>query len=346
MLSRLVRFVAVCVLACLPTHALFGQIFGVPQIGMHAGEWALTPIMERQANSAWLTKAVLALRTTEAQGDNIVSIVYERDPANPCQWIAKAWSTSDPWDAIKTVKMQYAIGDEYDSRWQVGQGPKDTSAPKPTYAYVKGFYESDPVGIAINNLPDRDDYVTAFVEWGYCSAKVPFEVRDAVTGEWKIDAALNGYAQVFDAVVADDPTPPDTTHPQPSIPSNPPPSWFPPGTTIPSAPSAFCQYWFNSGCFTVNFGWGSWTSGAWVSDGENQLTQRCFYKRLNCRTRMLVKFCVLPDGTIGVESTSTEQECWTQKVYAQMPATGCEFPPPDYVDDMNPPNQPPPTGPL
>lgn len=345
MSSRLVQWITAVVFMCLIVPSSFGQQYGIPQVGMRNVDWALTPIMQKQPSSAWLTRAVLALRTTEATGDNIVAVLYERDPSSPCHWIAKSWASSDPWDAIKTVKADFSIGDEYDPRWQVGQGPKDTSTPKPTYAYVKGFFADDPVGIAINDAPDRDEYVTAFVEWGYCSAKVPFEVKDPATGEWKIDSALNGYAHVFDAIIAGTTLPPPPpNHPQPSIPLNPAPSWFPPGTTVPAAPSQFCQYWFGSGCFPVVMGWGPWTSGAWVNTGESILFAKCFYQRLTCRSQMVVTFCVLPDGTIGVEETTYEQECWTEIGTAQRPATGCTTPPPSYVDDWNPPDQPPPAG--
>ncbi|MBY0312876.1 MAG: hypothetical protein K2W85_12465 [Phycisphaerales bacterium] len=285
--------------------------------------WRFVPVVRVEAGLPDTVHSVLALRNDpDPTSLAIQAVWYVRDESDGCEWSAKTWEAATVQDAVYAVKMNLDIDESFDKYWGVqlvGEGIP-AGGSRPEVGYANGFYVTDPLGVWVNTLPDRDQTVQMLDALGYPVADNPVE-RTFESGEGKASAFLNTMTAIVNFAAAQ-PTPPSPSHPIPEIPTPVPSNWpgFPPGTVIPAAPSWWCPAWFYDGCFKVRFGWGEWVAGDWEFKNFYELTQRCIWVRRVCRSQQVVEMCVATNGTISVRRSGYEQECWTEESYTQKPA--------------------------
>ena len=224
-------------------------------------------------------------------------------------WASKAWTSQDPWEAIKALKLELGIPDEQDERWSAadwsapGQGVGD---PEPPSDYLKGLLADDPFAALVIASPDGDLLVTLLASVGYKAADLPIDKNDECTTAER----LNVLAEFSKDMYLDDDVSSlilpvdhdlcdDLTYiaigpigPPPTKPNK--PTWAPPWSPAPVVPTV--PPWFTGGppatweCRTVPlFGGGTncicsrriqW--GRWETNPRGSIRWRRFIETETC----------------------------------------------------------------
>lgn len=286
------RWLVAAVATVMTTAMAVAQTNHVAWSKIETGSWTFNPIYTQTAETGPSVVSFLALADPAAlSGDNIVAVWYQRDAGG---WTAKSWETSDPWEAIKSVKLALGVADEEDERWGVPGSDDDLAAVEEPKDYTVGVLAEDPLAPLIVGSPDRAALVEFLTSIGYKAADVPVDKDDGCTTNAKLDGmAADAAAMVADGdetilslssqaslcdVFAGPPRGPRPT--KPAKPANP-PAWSPPGT-VPTAPAWTPGTWPVAPgwrCRTVSIGgggtncictriryWGRWettTCGIW-----------------------------------------------------------------------------------
>lgn len=166
--------------------------------------WALTPIVVDTLDGDRV-HSFLALNQGAAFEANLQAVWYIKDTEYECSWYALTWDTSDPWDAIKTVKVSLGISDDDDPNWAVSVESTAWSEPKELFDYSAGFMADDGLGRAINTLPDRDEWVAWLVDIGYKAAEIKFEKAVESTDPAYPSTVLSQYAGAVEKILAQGP---------------------------------------------------------------------------------------------------------------------------------------------
>jgi hypothetical protein len=138
------------------------------------GDWHVVPITADGPNGTRIVHSVLALKNkAEVIGENIVSLWYQRDSSGA--WSAKAWESSDQWQAIEAVKSDAGIGNQYDDRWPTIDPKLESIVPEAPKGYAQGLLTTDPIFNIIVESPSRPEIVELLAAVGYKAADVPIE---------------------------------------------------------------------------------------------------------------------------------------------------------------------------
>lgn len=295
------RVAAACaVFAAVPA---FAQTCSVAWSKIEAGPWLLTPIYTEVSGQAPQVQSFLALAAPGTSfGNNLVAVWYVRDGTG---WTTKSWSTSDPWEAIKSVKSQLAIPDDQDVRWGIPGSDMGIQTPEPPKDYTAGVLADDQFAALIASSPARDELVAVLTGAGYKAADVPLEKDDGCT----TNAKLEGIAAAIEQTL----TGPESTMVDRSM-----TAWvasgaagcgfgelaaeivvMPPQPLTPYGPPS---YTCNTSYFTID-GWARWlTCQTWFE--TRTVTQKRTRARMNPTPPPTYDFC---DQTrSGTETRKTE----------------------------------------
>lgn len=136
-------------------------------------DWVYVPVVIEDQGVCGVP-GVLALRDPAAAiGANIVAIWYENPGVPGADWASVAWTTSNPWEAIKWVKAEYGIDDEWDDLWPAGSASPAESFANPA-EYTLGLMADDPLQM-ITSDPQGVELVALLTDLGYQSASVPID---------------------------------------------------------------------------------------------------------------------------------------------------------------------------
>lgn len=138
---------------------------------MHREGWTFIPVatVNDQVTSV---HGVLALRDLAGTiGQNIVAIWYASPQHANGTWTAKAWDSSDPSEAVKYIKNEYAIDDAWDFLWSIAPSSGAPAAPAP---FASGAMVGDPIAPWLQTSL-RDELVIYLASVGYRIADVPIE---------------------------------------------------------------------------------------------------------------------------------------------------------------------------
>lgn len=174
------------------------------------GGWAMTPVVTKTGSNPWEVHSFLAIAKAPT-GQNLRAIWYVRGTKANCEWTTKTWDTADVWDAIKYVKSEVSIPDDYDGWWATTAVVSSTSVALTPELYATGFKQSDPWGVTITSTADRDTWVEWLEEAGYKCANIPFEKKEASADPAYGAKVLSANAETLDGVMAQTGTPPPLT---------------------------------------------------------------------------------------------------------------------------------------
>jgi len=195
-LSRWTKALALAAVFAGATTATAQTTHHVARSKIVTGPWTLTPIYASENGTPGAVVSFLALANQAALGgDNLIAVWYQRDAT---EWTAQSWETTDPWEAIKSVKASLAIPDDEDDRWAVSGSPDLTTMPLIPEGYLGGLPASDPLAPFIAFSADRNELVAFLVSIGYKAADVPVEKDDGCGA----DAKLNGFADMIEQTLA------------------------------------------------------------------------------------------------------------------------------------------------
>lgn len=154
--------------------------------------WTMTPI----CNDDNTVHSFLALMdTNNTLGSNIAAVWYIRDGQT---WTTQSWETTDPWEAIKSVKSILNISEDEDERWGIpGDDDSIKEAMEPA-VYFLGVMASDPMAAYVAGAPDRDALISYLTSIGHPAADVPVEQETECTTEDKLNALVT---EIEDEVV-------------------------------------------------------------------------------------------------------------------------------------------------
>lgn len=213
-------------------------------------DWDFVPVVVQDVGTL-VVPGVLALRdTSQTVGDNLVAVWYENPGGQGIEWPAKSWESQDQWEAIKWIKEQFGIGDEYDLLWPTIDPKTEDWSTEVPQNYFKGMLTSDPFS-ELTTEPDGETVVALLTAMGYKSASIdvdkvgPCDTRVilpalanttafAVLGQPPLEQVEDRFAALVPATcaqVAPPPPPPPppvvpgTTTPQPGPPLNPGGPW-------------------------------------------------------------------------------------------------------------------------
>ncbi|MFN7429614.1 MAG: hypothetical protein ACK5TP_03420, partial [bacterium] len=191
-----VAFAALCAVAA---TVVAEPTYHVARSKIESGPWTFTPIYTKENGKVGQVVSFLALADPSTRvGNNLVAVWYQRDGAG---WSAKSWETSDPWEAIKSVKGAMGISEDEDDRWGVpGSGFLAAVAKQPITVskqpitvverpkkYALGVLATDPFAAAVLASPNKDEVVELLTSVGYAAADVTLEKDDGCTLEAKLD---------------------------------------------------------------------------------------------------------------------------------------------------------------
>lgn len=296
------------------------------------GPWTFNPICTVDEHGGVIVQSMLAIADPSFTiGDNIVSVWYYRDGED---WASKAWTSQDPWEAIKALKLELGIPDEQDERWSAadwsapGQGVGD---PEPPSDYLKGLLADDPFAALVIASPDGDLLVTLLASVGYKAADLPIDKNDNCTtverlnvlAEFSKDMYLDDDVSYLILPVDHDLCDDHTNiaigpiGPPPTKPNK--PTWAPPWSPAPVVPTV--PPWFTGGppatweCRTVPlFGGGTncicsrriqW--GRWETNPRGSIRWRRFIETETC-TDINVPCPAAGPPSAGSNCTSTYRE--------------------------------------
>lgn len=166
--------------------AAFGQTYHVAPTTIDVGPWTFNAVIQdAPAPAAGEPQGpprvigFLALAAAGgAVGNNIVSVWYQSNPATGA-WTAKAWTSTDPWVAVKSIRDTYSISGEEDDLWKIhGESANIPPSGETPQDYENGLLRGDPLFALVNAAPNRDQIVEALVMVGYTAADLPIEKGD------------------------------------------------------------------------------------------------------------------------------------------------------------------------
>lgn len=136
--------------------------------------WTFVPINSTSATGTRVHSFLALKNKADAVGGNIVSVWFLRPDQGGGEWDAKAWESTDQWDAIKTVAAEMSLPTD-ESIWPTTDA-KTLGAPTDTgTAYAKGFLVGDLNGALLEDEPVRDWIIEALVGSGYTVADISFD---------------------------------------------------------------------------------------------------------------------------------------------------------------------------
>jgi hypothetical protein len=134
-------------------------------------DWVFVPVVVQDVGSL-AVPGVLALRDkSQAVGENLVAVWYENPGVQGVEWPAKSWESQDQWEAIKWVKEQFGIGDDYDVFWPTSDPKTEGWSSEVPQNYFKGLLTSDPFAELVDE-PDGETIVALLTMMGYKAASV------------------------------------------------------------------------------------------------------------------------------------------------------------------------------
>ena len=152
-------------------------------------DWTFVAVVERGVNGEASVPGVLALYDKDlATGDNIVAVWYERPTSPSSDWAAVAWSSIDQWSAIKWIKSEYNISDDFDGFWPT-KDAVSAALPETPEVYDKGLVTIDPLAPIVAQ-PDRDAILALLTAAGYKSADIALEKVTSCPAKY----VLEGYS--------------------------------------------------------------------------------------------------------------------------------------------------------
>ncbi|MFN7022389.1 MAG: hypothetical protein ACK4WH_13815 [Phycisphaerales bacterium] len=189
-------YAVACLTMCMANTIASAQVtHHVAWSKIETGPWTLTPIYAEENGVPGAVVSFLALADPSATlGDNLVAVWYQRDPTG---WSAKSWETTDPWEAIKSVKQEMGFPDVEDERWGIpGSDAAVTNAEQPK-DYSEGVLANDPLATLVSSSPDRDAIVDFLTTVGYKAADVPVEKDDGCTTNARLDGMAAATAETL-----------------------------------------------------------------------------------------------------------------------------------------------------
>jgi len=271
------------------------------------GPWTFNPICTVDEHGGVIVQSMLAIADPAFTiGDNIVSVWYYRDGDG---WASKAWTSPDPWEAIKALKLELGIPDEQDERWSAadwsapGAGMGD---PEPPSDYLKGLLADDPFAALVQASPDGDLLVSILADNGYKAADIPIDkdgdcttadrlnVLSEFARDMYVDDDVNYLILAVDHDLCEDLsyTSSGPLGPKPAKPNK--PTWAPPWTPSPVTPAG--PTWITGGppaswkCQTVPLGAGGTNCictrriqwGRWETTPRGSIRWRRFIESESC----------------------------------------------------------------
>ncbi len=177
--------VALAGLCAVAASAAAEPTYHVARSKIESGPWTFTPIYTEENGALGQVVSFLALAKPSTRvGNNIVAVWYQREGAG---WSAKSWETSDPWEAIKSVKGAMGISGDEDDRWGVPGSDFTIAAAEQPKGYALGVLATDPLAAAVLASPNKDEVVDFLTSVGYKAADVSLEKSDGCTMEAKLD---------------------------------------------------------------------------------------------------------------------------------------------------------------
>lgn len=191
------RYLCAAIATAIAATTAVAQTHHVARSKIETGPWTLTPIYIEDNGVTGAVVSFLALADPSAiVGDNIVAVWYQREASG---WTAKSWETTDPWEAIKSVKQAMMIPDDEDERW--GIPGSDASLPNAEQPkdYASGVLADDPLATLVATSPDRDAIVDLLASFGYKAADLAVDKGAGSCGSSEL---LTAYASGMEADLA------------------------------------------------------------------------------------------------------------------------------------------------
>lgn len=294
----------------------------------------MTPILRTPTSGPPSVDSFLAIvDSPTVPGTSLRSVWYKRSsPVLGGGWEAKAWDSENQWEAIRYVKLELGIGDEFDGIWPTTDNPELLPEERPEIPtdYVSGLKANDPLA-GVLALPGRDLIVEVLVAVGYKAADIPFEkaeYADACGFETVLDAFAIG-AEAGYSVSPNNAAEAMASATQASL--------------AASCGAAWCIPWITSGPWALVLPV-TWTSGPWIGPQCTPTIggcSACTYWTDICRKWTRNHFFVWPNCSTSTWTTTTD-ECWRYTLVCSNTGGSCPpAPAPDCVPTPMPTNPPP-----
>lgn len=163
---------AAMVLSC--AAGALGQQEHVAEMSLQVNAWRFKPLYHEVTGGVRVDGFLALALGGSTTGNNLVAVWYQRGEGTPAEWSAQSWITTDPAEAVKSVKSALGIPSSEDAAWGV-----DASL-----AVVEGDPVAQPVGYGVGllvqdqyygivaSLPDPAPVVQMLTEAGYTAADI------------------------------------------------------------------------------------------------------------------------------------------------------------------------------
>jgi hypothetical protein len=154
--------------------------------------WLYVPILT-VSNGSQYTESIFMLDQDFAQSSGkIVSVWYVRDASAPNGWVMKAWSDSDPWNAVLSIKQSRGISNDEDYRWGIKPSSSASNSVSAPESYAKGVMLDDPLAALTLDDEMHDSVVDVLAATTYLSSNLPLEtVASGCSAESKAEMIAN-----------------------------------------------------------------------------------------------------------------------------------------------------------
>ncbi|MBY0308783.1 MAG: hypothetical protein K2Q09_08585 [Phycisphaerales bacterium] len=199
-LRRLARAALAASAALLSAPAL-GQPITVAETTARMGNWTFVPIINLASGTGRVDSFLALADTDSLNGEALRAVWYVRGIDDESEWASKSWVTTEPWDAVKSVKVARSLGDDSDPVWErVIKFANNRVADEARIPvdYVKGVLADDPLAAALSVSPLRDQLVESLVELGHTAADIPIE-KATSTAACTLKYSLTGLAKAAES---------------------------------------------------------------------------------------------------------------------------------------------------
>jgi len=167
-----------CVLALVVTGgAVSAQEMHVSGISLEWEGWRLKPVYYVDSGAVRVAAFVALAEAQTVSGSNIVAVWYVRSTSTPATWSTKSWATTNPAEAVKSVKSAMGISADEDSNWGL-DAPlailpgEDITAPSD---YDLGVLATDALHPVLVMMPNPGPLLALLTQMGYPAANISLE---------------------------------------------------------------------------------------------------------------------------------------------------------------------------
>ena len=150
----------------------------VGEMSIRQGDWLYKPVYSaRESGQPAAVRAIAALRDqSQSIGQTLDVVLFQRLPSGS-EWSAKSWNSGTLPEAIKAIKVEYAISDCEDWLWEVATDfdIKLAEPAEDAEAFIKGILSGDPLQGILPQGEFREVVVRYLEANGYKAASVPIE---------------------------------------------------------------------------------------------------------------------------------------------------------------------------